>query len=330
MALDTLYWEITDKCPLSCKHCYQGRGANSSRVILSLKESLRRVDVFARNGIKILLLTGGEPLTNKNIHEIVGHSRSYGLDTAILTSGYLITKKVAERIARASPNAVQISFDGVGEVHDSIRGEGVFRRVEDAMKNLTEQGVYYYLKMTLNKLNLSGVLDAVKYCHAKDVLLNFSNAMPIGSTQERNIALSPQEYFDVFVMLHKKKYREGIKMTLPDFALEEYLNGEEVKTMCSAGRRIAALTFGDLFLPCPFIAGLGLTESEGVLSYSDDVINESEKDDLFNVLRKHNETGFGCPLRKFSGGGKDIYSLESFIEHTGGGYESLQKQSQIL
>ena len=38
MHLDTLYWEITDKCPLSCKHCYNKENKNPSREILPLKE----------------------------------------------------------------------------------------------------------------------------------------------------------------------------------------------------------------------------------------------------------------------------------------------------
>jgi MoaA/NifB/PqqE/SkfB family radical SAM enzyme len=325
MVLDTLYWEITDKCPLFCKHCYQGKNVNSSRKILDLEENLRRVDVLANNGIKILLLTGGEPLINKNIYEIIKRSRSRGLDTAILTSGYLITKGVAKKLAEVSPNAVQISLDGIGEVHDAIRGKGVFKRVEKAINYLGERDIPHYMKMTMNKLNFFDIQNVVEYCHNQGLRVNFSNALSIGTAREKGIALEPHQYFDAFIMLHEKKYVEGRDLNLPDFALEEYLNGEQVKSMCSAGRRIAVLTFDDLFFPCPFIAGLGLNESDGVLTYSDDVISKSKEDKLFNVLRRHNEVGFDCPLRKLDGDKKDAYSLQSFVEYTGGKYGPIQR-----
>lgn len=325
MALDTLYWEITDKCPLSCKHCYQGKNINGSRKILDYEESLRRVDIFAKNGINTLLLTGGEPLVNKNIYGIIKKSKNHGLNTAILTSGFTITQSVAEKIADASPNAVQISIDGVENVHDSIRGEGTFKRVEEASNNLKINNVSYYMKMAINKLNLSDVSNVVEYCHDKGLRVNFSNTLPIGTAKEKEIALTPEQYFSIFISLYQKKYDEGRDITLPDFAIEKYLNGEKVSPMCSAGRRIAALTFDDLFLPCAFLSGAGLKKSDKVLTYSDGVIEKVKNDKLFNVLRKYNENNFECPLLKLNHGEGDPFSLESFIEYTGGKYGAIQR-----
>ena len=179
---------------------------------------------------------------------------------------------------------------------------------------LKERKVAHYLKMTLNKLNIFGVQETIEYCHEKELQLNFSNTVEIGAAKQINIALSPKEYFETFLKLYCKKYLEGKKLTLPDFAIEEYLKWEKVKSRCSAGRRMAVLTFDDLFLPYPFMAGIGLKSSDGILQYSDRVFLESENDRLFNVLRKHNVEGFNCPLRELDKG-KDEYSLESFKEY---------------
>lgn len=324
MALDTLYWEITNKCPLSCKHCYQGDRINGSGKILNLEESLRRVSVFANSGIKTLLLTGGEPLVNRHIYEIVKQSKSHGLNTAILTSGFSITKIVAEKIADASPNAIQISIDGIGDVHDTIRGKGSFKLVEEASNNLKENSVHHYMKMTINQLNIFDVPNVVDYCSNKGLRVNFSNTLPIGTAKE-GIVLTPKQYFDIFILLYQKKYDKGKDLTLPDFAIEEYINRKQVRSMCSAGRRIATLTFDDLFLPCAFLSGVGLKESDGVLIYSDDVIEKSNNNKLFNVLRKYNESSFDCPLIKLNNGKEDPFSLESFVEYTGGKYGHIQR-----
>ena len=110
----------------------------------------------------------------------------------------------------------------------------------------------------------------------------------------------------------RRKEKGEIKITLPDFAIEEYLKTGRPKSACSAARRIAAVTSYNEFLPCPFMSGLGLQKEQGVEMFSDDSLKKCYELPLFKVIMEHNKAEFGCPLRKFRYGGHDPYSVYAF------------------
>lgn len=312
MVLDTIYWEVSARCNLSCKHCYQGGSKNKKE--LDLEESLSKVDNFFRNGVTTLLLTGGEPLLNPNIFEIIKRSRDYGIDTAVLTNGTLISKDCASRIADSNPNTIQISLDGLNETHDFIRGAGCFKKIEHAINNLSKAGVYPSMKLTINKYNYPHVYEVVEYCKNNDLILGTSLMQEFGNGMDNRIMINPKEYFDLFLGLYQIKQEVNIKLSLPDFAIEEYITSKSSISACSAARRMASVTIENSFLPCPFMSGLDLNQKQGIQEFSDTSLLDYNNIPLFEVLQKHNEKDFGCPLRKLQYGGFDPYSVYAFIK----------------
>jgi len=313
VALDTVYWEITGNCNLFCNHCYQ-RGRKDYPQ-LNLESSLEMIDCFAENEVKILLLTGGEPLVNSNLFEIIKRSKSYNIDTAVLTNGTLINKRNAEKLAEANPDTIQISIDGLADKHDYIRGDNVFKRVELAIDNLREFEINPLMKLTITASNAEDVLSLVNYCQKNELRLNISLGVEIGNTQQNNIMLSPENYFRLFLYLQREKKESYNNVNLPDFAIEEYLMYGKSISACSAARRVAAITVDNYFLPCPFMSGLNLSKKQGAYLFDKDSLLTYNQNPLFRLVQKHNETEFGCPLRKFQYGGQDPYSVDAFKEY---------------
>jgi MoaA/NifB/PqqE/SkfB family radical SAM enzyme len=310
MGINTLYWEITGSCNLNCQHCYLG--GPQSKGDLTLDESLERVDIFSRNGIEILLLTGGEPLLSPHIFDIIKYANNKNIKTAILSNGTLINEDYAKKISESKPNTIQISIDGLYETHDKIRGKGSFRKIEQAIDNLKNESIKVITKLTINRNNLNDIEDVIDYCASKDIYLNFSLVQELGNAQKSKILPTPQEYFDLYLKLHHKKKVEGFKITLPDFSIEEYLETGVAKSGCSGGSKIAAITNDDYFMPCVFMSTLGLGKKDGLIKFNEEQLKKPNK--LFDIITKHASKEFGCPLRKFKYG-IDPYSVYEFIRY---------------
>ncbi|HII15535.1 MAG TPA: radical SAM protein [Nanoarchaeota archaeon] len=307
MAIDTLYWEITGACNQSCKHCHLGGPSEYSQI--SREEALSRIDEFYENGIETLLLTGGEPLLNPQVYGMIKHARDYGIDVALLTNGTLIDKRRAELLADAGPSTVQISIDGMEGYHDSIRGRGAFGKLECAVKNLGSAGITPLMKMTINKYNIENVMDVIGYCSHFGLRVNFSLAQELGNVKENSIMPAPKDYFRLFLEMHRKKKAENLSITLPDFSIEEYIETGVPKSGCSAGRRMATITKEDYVIPCVFMSGLGLKETDGASRYDRAMFHSPGR--LFGLIKEQNSSEFGCPLRKWQYG-TDPYSVYEF------------------
>ncbi|MBU2638731.1 MAG: radical SAM protein [Nanoarchaeota archaeon] len=310
MAIDTLYWEITGACNQSCKHCHLEGPSEYSRI--SKEEALSRIDKFHEKGVETLLLTGGEPLLNPNVYDMIKQARHYGIDVALLTNGTLIDERRAERLADADPSTVQISIDGMKDYHESIRGQGAFGKLECAVRNLDTVSIRPLMKMTINKYNLDNVMGVIDYCSGRGLKVNFSLAQELGNAEGNSIMPTPEEYFRLFLKMYAKKNAENLGITLPDFSIEEYIETGVPKSGCSAGLRMAAITKDDYILPCVFMSGLGLNDSDGALRYNATSLNTPGS--LFDLFAGSNSSEFGCPLRKWQYG-TDLYSVYEFARY---------------
>ena len=122
---------VTDRCTARCAHCLLGHEVCTQREL-----SLDEIQRWAKNmpEFYFLLPTGGEPFLRPDLPDIVRlfvqHCRVR--NAGIPTNGSLTDNVVVsvERILTENPAldlAVDVSFDGTRELHDSIRGvDGLF------------------------------------------------------------------------------------------------------------------------------------------------------------------------------------------------------------
>ncbi len=129
-SLRYLQLHITGNCNLNCLHCYLGEKEN---VDMELKAAKKVIEEFGEIGWK-LLLTGGEPLLNKNFWEILDFASQFPIRIELLTNGTLITKEIATRL-EGKVHVVQISLDGLEAGHDMLRGKGCFKMATRGIKN---------------------------------------------------------------------------------------------------------------------------------------------------------------------------------------------------
>ena len=128
-------WNFTNRCNLSCLHCYSKADLHSTDV-LSTDFILNFLHKLKDNGVKFIIFSGGEPLTRKDIFQIAQKARELGIITYLSTNGLYVTKKNAEKILEHF-NYIGISIDGSEETHDYFRGlKGAFRESLKAVELL--------------------------------------------------------------------------------------------------------------------------------------------------------------------------------------------------
>lgn len=139
--IENIVYEVTDACNSRCKHCFIWKNKPTRDTLRP--EELGKIlaqDIFA--DLKVVLLTGGEPVLNKDIKEIISaiHAARPGASITLSTNG-LLPERVLEVARYAIANDIVMSYgvslDGIGEHHDAIRGvPGNFTKTDFLLRQL--------------------------------------------------------------------------------------------------------------------------------------------------------------------------------------------------
>src|SRR3984957_6213065 len=105
------------RCNCRCMMCdIWKRDENVSIAAVDMerhRESLRRLSV------EWVVLSGGEPLMNRDLHAVCTFFRELNIRLTLLTTGLLLERRAAE-VASLFDDVI-VSLDGPQEVHDVIR-----------------------------------------------------------------------------------------------------------------------------------------------------------------------------------------------------------------
>jgi MoaA/NifB/PqqE/SkfB family radical SAM enzyme len=122
---------VTNACPQNCEYCY-----NRGRVGQPMDTStiLRVIDDLREAGVAWLGLTGGEPLLNPHLADIVAHAAP-DMAVKMFTTGVGLTLECARDLAEAGLFSVAVSLDHWEPArHDaSRRYEGAFQAALEAI-----------------------------------------------------------------------------------------------------------------------------------------------------------------------------------------------------
>lgn len=154
------HFQITRNCNLRCPFCGQwgkkGFFADSSGNAMTLDDWKRIISEFKeyrekhRENITVTVW-GGEPLVSPYFDEIMALLKEDNFDTEVITNGVLINEHT--NIIKNCVDRLYVSLDGAKEVHNGIRGEGVFETVTQNLKNLKHDNVTVMSVITPNLLN---------------------------------------------------------------------------------------------------------------------------------------------------------------------------------
>ncbi len=138
--------EVTARCNLSCKFCFnRSTFASAGRTLPEMPASHIKeiIDAVYDNGVDIIRFTGGEPLLRKDLFVLARHAKSIGMDVLLNSNGTLIDKKAAVRIGRYIDNLL-ISLNSFSPESEARLGGTAesFRRKIDSFRMVRKTGIW--------------------------------------------------------------------------------------------------------------------------------------------------------------------------------------------
>lgn len=194
---------LTNRCNLRCRYCFVVDDKIDKEILsaeFTREEAFRFVDEFYSLGTRMMFLLGGEPLLHKHIGDIVDYIVRKGIVLHVVTNGTLLAERV-EAVKKA--HAVCVSLDGVGEVNDCLRGEGVYERAMAGLKKAREKGVRCRIHSVVSRSNLQRFEEMAKLAGELGVPLTVSPSTHIGGTDVEPLRITDDEYRGFWT-----KYRE--------------------------------------------------------------------------------------------------------------------------
>ena len=160
--LQELWFHITNRCNLSCRHCLFTSGPNADGE-LSAELILGRAAEAAELGCHIFALTGGEPLCHPEFDQILnGLLAIPDAHVVILTNGLLIEQLLAIDCDLSRVH-LQVSVDGLENQHDAIRGNGSFAKLQRQLLLLKQRQLPFTLSMCVERRTLQDMAALVEF-----------------------------------------------------------------------------------------------------------------------------------------------------------------------
>ncbi|MFX1569457.1 MAG: radical SAM protein [Promethearchaeota archaeon] len=149
-------YDLTWQCNLKCKHCYFFSSITelkSKRAELSNEDWIKIFKYHRKIGIKIAVLTGGEPTLRM---DVIKEAFKIFPSVQVVSNGVI----KLPRFKGYKQTKYWVSIDGTKETHDKIRGANVFEKV---IQNIRESNPV--VTSTIMALNYKEIEDIVKIAH---------------------------------------------------------------------------------------------------------------------------------------------------------------------
>jgi len=270
-------WNLTRQCNLRCVHCYQESDDQTLEAAILPSKTKPLLKDLASVGVKILLLSGGEPLLRHDLYDIIEQAASLGMRPAISTNGTLMTPEAAQRLKAVGLSYAGVSLDGLERTHDLFRGEtGAFQKAWKGIQAARSAGLLVGIRFTLTRQNAGDLEELLNRVETEDIprfcmyhlvyagrgkrYLNldvdsgtrrdvadrlFERASHWATNNKRIELLSVDNHADGIYLLKKLKNIDKEKAELGKEILTRHIG-------CPAGCKIACISPSGFVHPCQF------------------------------------------------------------------------------
>lgn len=147
-------WNLVRRCNLTCEHCYSISADKDFPGELSTAEIFKVMDDLHAAHVRVLILSGGEPLLHPDIFKIAKQAKELGFYIGLSSNGTLITADNIKAIAAAHFDYVGISLDGIGATHDHFRRKpGAFAASMAGIQHCQQHGIKVGVRYTMTEGN---------------------------------------------------------------------------------------------------------------------------------------------------------------------------------
>ena len=165
--LRSVFFDVTNRCNLSCKYCFNHRALQSAPLDLDPALIDKALRSKLGKSVKHWYLSGGEPLLYRHLPEALRIFQERGIRSKVATNGIRATPEVLDAWAAAGVFSVQFSLDTLDPSLQVYLNGGRKKDLEVILSNL-EHAVRTPLRVVVSSvltgLNRGEVKDIMAFC----------------------------------------------------------------------------------------------------------------------------------------------------------------------
>jgi len=291
---DYLRISLTDNCNLRCFYCMpeEEYTFTPASQLMQVNEIRQLAEIFVKEGVNKIRLTGGEPLVRKDAAEIILTLSELPVNLTITTNGTRLHDFV-DVLKRANISSINISLDTLQEDRFRlITRREQFNVVMNNIRMMIDNGFHVKVNVVVMKgLNDSEINDFVEWTRNEPVHIRFIEFMPFeGNRWTSNKVFTLQEMLDViaekylFIRLNNEVHDTAKKFSVPGHAGTFAVISTMTENFCGDCNRMRLTADGKL-KNCLF--SRSETDLLGALRNGKDVVPLIHS----NIMRKAKELG---------------------------------------
>lgn len=194
--------EVTTECNIRCSHCF-ARSGLAEDANLSVDLVIEILSEGYETGYRNLHITGGEPLLWDGLWATLDKAFALGYETAFLnTNGTLLTMDIADKLSHYNGLTISVSLEGTESLHESLRGNGSYARVQAGIRNALHAGVDLTVFTVLCKSLLPDLPCFVDDLYKRYSDIEYLALIQLVGTQDNPFALadellSPEDFLSI-------------------------------------------------------------------------------------------------------------------------------------
>jgi len=154
--------EITSRCNLKCEYCHNSEYSNR-KDDMTTEEIIQLIsNIKQKYNINKILLTGGEPLIQKGVCEIIKHITSLGIKADLVTNGTMLTETKVRELEEAGLKRIRISIDEVGETSDLRSNENPNKLWDTAKEIAQKSGIEVCIHTVCSPANVEELFNVYR------------------------------------------------------------------------------------------------------------------------------------------------------------------------
>jgi MoaA/NifB/PqqE/SkfB family radical SAM enzyme len=241
---------ITKRCNLKCPWC-GGEKFTLDKTGRSLDEDMtadyvsKLLDTKIGKKLLLVTLTGGEPLLNVEIVEIISVIKRKKLLCGIITNGLLLENKI-DALINAGLDELQVSLHDYEDAYKKL-----FGIIPEISKKIPVHGTYVLTKSILekNQQHVKEIINAAQEIGCRSLRINLCSPSTIGGDTSNSIYDDNHIYRQFVDEIEKGRYKMGIFFPNP---VKRNIKGKWDKNCKIPWQRIQINSLGQVSMCCYF------------------------------------------------------------------------------
>jgi len=238
---------LNNACNANCGFCNFARDSlpRSRWEYVERQGAFDAIDILYRQGIRYLILTGGEPTLHPHLTDIIARAAGKGMKVMMVSNAGLFKPRRIRKYAKAGLSSFVISIDAAtAQAHEDNRGlPGVCDKIREANREIASLGMIATASVTLSRLldveALPAFLESLGF---KSVTFSYPltnlNSSFLGYRDSGIVDFTHEERIALFDKVKQLKTR--MHVVNPTRSLEEmqrFVRGEAQTFPCLGGYR---------------------------------------------------------------------------------------------